>query len=1026
MRKTLIRGPGGLGLLILICAFLVAPAAWAQQAGAIAGQVTDTTGGALPGVTVEVNSPALIGGVQVVFTDGEGRYNTINLPIGAYAVTFTLPGFSTIVRDGIDIGAGFTANIDVELSVGAVEETITVTGAAPVVDVQTVRQQRTLPNEELEVLPSGNFGLQTLATVTPGFQSDSRGGSDVGGTVDTWAAQGSYRFYHGKPGTRASFNGFRNQYYIGSASGVAYVTNSDTIAEMQLEISGMGAEAGSGSVGLNAIPKEGSNTFTSDINGKLSTSAMHSTNLNPELEAFGLTPGKVDKIYRAAGTVGGPIMQDRLWFFGAVARWGARVTQPGAFFNALQGNSSLGTNTATLLHEFDTSRPADNFDWYRSHALRLTYQLSERNRFGFFGDIQKDCRCTTGFSGNNAIEYQRGWDNWPTGVYQVTWTNPVTSRILLEAGHGFTTYNWINFNQPGVQDGQDRSIRDRGLNYRYGAPDNPTEPIANTGRSGQYFSLSYVTGTHNVKIGMTTEQAFNNESKTRVHADGLNYGFRNGIPERLDYFAQPFFQQEVQNMELGLYAQDAWTLNRLTLNLGLRLDYLNMGFPGAELAAGPFVPFRTVEARSGIPNWKDINPRLGGSYDLFGTGRTALKVSMGRYNELSRSDLTRLFHPFSSSINAANRDWDDLNGDFIPDCELANFSANGECGAISNSNFGIFLPTATLFDDSVIKNTRPYTWDFLTEIQHELFTGFSVAVGYNNNWSGGFRTRDNLLVETSDFDEYCVTVPLSPDLPNGGGNEICGFYDINPARFGQVQQEVIIVEAFEGSRVTNGTQQRYWHGFTGSVEGRFPNGILLAGGLDIGRQVEDFCYSVDAPNDNVDQRGRRYGSQFGATAGAIGNFCRVETPWSNLTDLRLRGAFPLPKGLNFSYIYKNIPGLPLNADAVFRRNGVRFLDPAREALSQAGDPAGRLSRSSVLLPIHELSTVFTGRLTQLDLRLTKTFNVSGMRIDTNLDLYNALNGNSVQAVVNRAGSRFRTPTSILAARLLQLTTRVNF
>ena len=380
MRRTLTRGPVGLGLITLVCAFMLAPAAVAQDTGAIGGQVTDTTGGALPGVTVEVSSPALIGGAQVAFTDGEGRYLVTTLPAGAFSITFTLPGFSTVVRDGVDIGAGFTANIGIEMSVGAVEETITVTGAAPVVDVQTSRQQRTLPQTEVEALPVSSIGLQTLASVTPGFLG---AGADVGGTRDTWSAQGQYRDYHGKDGTRAAFNGFRNQYFIGSAGGAGYLTNSDTIGELQLEITGMGAESGSGSTSLNAIPRDGSNTFQFGVNGKFSNSGMQADNItgDSELEALGLTAGKVQRIYRLAGTAGGPFVQDKFWFYAAVGRWGTRSTVPGAFFNARQGE----TADFTRYHEFDTSRPADDFAWMRTHSLRLTYQASERNRLAFFG-----------------------------------------------------------------------------------------------------------------------------------------------------------------------------------------------------------------------------------------------------------------------------------------------------------------------------------------------------------------------------------------------------------------------------------------------------------------------------------------------------------------------------------------------------------------------------------------------------------------------------------------------------------------
>ncbi len=322
-----------------LCAALLCTAgASAQQLGAIAGQVTDNTGGVLPGVTVEVTSAAL-GAPQVAFTDGAGLYSVVQLPLGSYTVTFTLPGFSTVVRDGITIGAGFTATIDAQMAVGSVEETITVTGEAPVVDVQTVRQQAVLDTEELEVLPVGNYGLQTIAQVPPGFTEDR---ADVGGTRDTWSAQGAYRFYHGKPGTRASFNGFRNQFFIGTASGSGYITNSDTIGEMQVEIAGMGAENGSGSTTINAIPREGSNTFTASLNTKYSGGGMQAENLTPELEEFGIEPPQMVNIWRAAGTMGGPIVTDKAWYYASIARWGRRIQPPGGFFNALQGHNGFG------------------------------------------------------------------------------------------------------------------------------------------------------------------------------------------------------------------------------------------------------------------------------------------------------------------------------------------------------------------------------------------------------------------------------------------------------------------------------------------------------------------------------------------------------------------------------------------------------------------------------------------------------------------------------------------------------------
>ena len=1016
MRRTLTRGPVGLGLITLVCAFMLAPAAVAQDTGAIGGQVTDTTGGALPGVTVEVSSPALIGGAQVAFTDGEGRYLVTTLPAGAFSITFTLPGFSTVVRDGVDIGAGFTANIGIEMSVGAVEETITVTGAAPVVDVQTSRQQRTLPQTEVEALPVSSIGLQTLASVTPGFLG---AGADVGGTRDTWSAQGQYRDYHGKDGTRAAFNGFRNQYFIGSAGGAGYLTNSDTIGELQLEITGMGAESGSGSTSLNAIPRDGSNTFQFGVNGKFSNSGMQADNItgDSELEALGLTAGKVQRIYRLAGTAGGPFVQDKFWFYAAVGRWGTRSTVPGAFFNARQGE----TADFTRYHEFDTSRPADDFAWMRTHSLRLTYQASERNRLAFFGDVQKNCRCTTGFNGSNAIEYENGWDYWPSGVLQGTWTSPVTSRLLLEAGAAWNTINWVNFNGTGVRDRIDRNIRNTQQGFNYGAPFSNVAPTARNGRSEQYFNINYVTGSHNFKVGFSDQQGFNDESREvtgPLPAVGylVTGPLNDPIPSGINYLAQPFFQQERGNHEIGIFAQDAWTLDRLTLNVGIRYDYLTLGYPAASLEAGPFVPARSVEELTGVPEWSDINPRLGGSYDLFGTGRTAVKVSLGRYNELSRSDFTRIFHPFTSSVNAANRTWSDTNGDFVPDCDLANFATNGECGPISNQNFGqartdvirsgdaLGVPN-NLYSNDILTDNRVYLWDFLAEVQHEVVNGVSIGVGYNRNWAGAFRVRDNTSVEPEDFDEYCVPVPNDPFFGSRAGTQQCGYYDISKELFG-------VSNNLNTTASNYGDQSKVWNGFVFSVDGRFANGATLAGGLDMGHQVQDFCYTIDRPNAPFNERGSSF-----VTGSDQSPFCRVERSWGNLTDFRIRGSYPLPANFNFAWIWRDQPGAAVDAEIRVNNADITFVDPART------DP---FNGASVTVKINEPLTLFTDRLRQLDLRFTRRFNLQGVRLDTSIDLYNALNGNPVLGANNRIGSNFLRPTSVLGARLLQLYAQLSF
>ena len=202
---------------------------------------------------------------------------------------------------------------------------------------------------------------------------------------------------------------------------------------------------------------------------------------------------------------------------------------------------------------------------------------------------------------------------------------------------------------------------------------------------------------------------------------------------------------------------------------------------------------------------------------MLGNGRTAARFSFGRYNQLSRSDLTRRFHPFSSSINSANRNWTDTNGNFIPDCDVQNFAAQdlsgsgGDvCGAISNVNFGKFIPTSTLFDDSVLKANRDFLWDINVDIQHEIIHGLSVNAGYNHNWDGNFTVTENILYGPEGFDEFCITLPSDSRLGSGAGTQQCGYYDIKPQLFGQGTLRVTNAKEFVGTKGNTKLPQRYW------------------------------------------------------------------------------------------------------------------------------------------------------------------------------------------------------------------------
>ena len=219
--KSRVFGVRSLGLLVrssavVVGCLLLSTPAWAQEASGIAGVVKDTSGAVLPGVTVEAASPALIEKIRTTVTDGEGRYNIIDLRPGTYSVTFSLSGFRTVKRDGIEIPTGFTATVNGDLPVGALEETITVSGAAPLVDTQNVRKQIVASRELLDALPTSTKHVNTLVTLTPGFT----GITDVGGRYQS--EPGSF---HGKRGTKVSFGGMGVE---NSSVNSSYQSNSAT------------------------------------------------------------------------------------------------------------------------------------------------------------------------------------------------------------------------------------------------------------------------------------------------------------------------------------------------------------------------------------------------------------------------------------------------------------------------------------------------------------------------------------------------------------------------------------------------------------------------------------------------------------------------------------------------------------------------------------------------------------------------------------------------------------------------------
>ena len=929
-------------------ALLMMLPASALAQSSIAGRVADSTGGVLPGVTVEAASPALIEQVRIVVTDGEGRYTISDVRPGDYTVSFTLPGFATVVREGVIVAAGVTVTVNSDLSAGGVEETITVSGAAPVVDVQRVARTEVIPREVMDVIPTGR-DFKAVAATLPSIKS---GRQNVGGTR-TVQQQGISVHGLTRNNTTKYVDGL-NTNTSWSEGGVQMYDNDAMAQEVAYSTSAAGADVSGGGVRINIVPQEGGNAFSGAIYAGYINGDWQGDNIDQRLLDRGIRGSdRIEMISDVNWSIGGPIRRDNIWFYLSMRR----ISQDALKANVFHADGRQGHET--------------NVNY--NYSGRLTGRLGTPNKWTMYLDrvIKKADQIVTSGSDPDTASGRR----YPSLYYvgQAKWTTAISSRTLFELGVSIPVMTAHIGYKPG-----ERKTPFTPEWYAGARREDLTLGTATTAYSsdgGNYYyrwhlnsSISYVTGSHNIKTGAQLSRG--RHSDTRDYNADLIQRYRNGVPDSVRVFNSPVASTNLMKADLGVFLMDTWTLDRLTLSPGIRLEWFNAAIGATSVGAGRFVPARSFPEVPNVPDWFDVSPRFSAAYDLFGDSRTALKMSFSKYMEATVINIPRLYNPMVRTQDT--RDWQDLNGDDI--------AQDNEIGPSNNANFGV-RRTRNPADDL----KREYNVEFSVGVQHELFPGIGVTGGWFRRTFHNLLVRDNLLIDPSDFTAFTLTNPLT-------GEPITA-YNLNPAKQGLVDEEdTNSPNADLRSRTYDGTEL----GFSG----RFGGGITMYGGWTASRDVAVQC-DGDNPNTFL--------------------YCDERGLVGFRHDFKLAGAVPLPLEIQLGFSLQSYAGATREGTA----SGGDGSLTVTWSIPRGLFPNGQRTQTT-RVPLIAPGTKYPDRHTQLDISVKRTFRAGGAEVVPTLSLYNALNGNNVFRENETFGSRLEQPTEILLGRMVQVALHARF
>ena len=1006
-----------------------------SQTGEVFGKATDPSGAVLPGVTVTITGPVLLQPLTAV-TSETGTYQFPRLEIGVYAVRFELTGFKTVVNQDIRVTVGFSAQVNAQLGVSTVQETVTVMGQSPIVDTKDTGTKQTFTNELLQSIPSARDPWVILQQ-TAGVAMDRE---NVGGNMS--GQQSNYVSRGGNPtNNKWSLDGVDITDMSATGASPSYY-DFDAFEEMTINTGGVDVTQQTGGVGINLVTKSGTDRFRGSSRFYETDQKFESQNIDDGQRAKGASSGNpIQNIKDYGFELGGPIRRGKAWVWGSFGKQNIGVGvlnfyQPSAGCQAIKADEAGNA----LSHSVTDVNNCLNTDLtvLQTTNLKAEVQLFKGNKLTLFNNFAKKERNARGADDLHPIETTTPQGAVPStyGLGKSLWTigpNPtykagdqwvLSDRLLLDVQWAHIGNNFIlDFHDPSLSTVQPTLVVPTGLNGRSGTQSIFLRPVQSVDLNMNYFLPSVLGGDHAFKIGGHWRDSY---SFSQTHRGGnATARFPASIndncaalaaanPTAITKWCQADLSRDSQTqydlLNWTAFAQDTLTHNRLTLQLGVRYDYNHDQALASIVGSNPMFPdwlpgisFTGADPKVAFNNF---SPRVGFTYDLAGNGKTIARANYAMYyGQVGTGGVSNQINPVTAAT--VRFPWNDANHDGViqPSEVLTGIkNVTNFTGNYDPANPG-FLGTANTVDPN-LKNDR--TDEFILGIDREIGAGFAAGVNYIWRRYSNFQFTDTIGLEPTDFSAVAFT-PAASACPAGAACQqvtysqpnflIPGVSNLTNFTADQYSRTYNGVEATARKRLSHHWLMNTSFAYNSTIVnmpgwlGDSSNGLQFTSSSGLGAIAED-------PTNRAQRNGGQY--DFLTSGSGIGNVY-VNAKWL----FKLSGLYQLPGDVNVSAFYNARQGYPFE----------RFVQ----------SPARSNSAGNILVLLDNVGDSRLPNYQNLDFHAERPIKFGQSRWIPSFDVFNVMNSNTVQAIRGtQNASNANNIQAILAPRVMRFGIRVSW